>query len=261
MQLKVRHIGVYREAQKSRYTTPACYISFNMQGLLSYRCPGFDLQRPDPFFLLSYPGMDVAFEYGEDRENWVISVDTGDIQPADTAGLCRVRTDNGWAELPVITWVAREQVPGWQTELARMHRAFQTPVPRNTLRVHSGILNILRYILDTQELPCDNSPASQLKDLIDKDESCQTSIESLSAQCGYSADHLRMLFRKQFQMPPLEYRNRRRMTRAMDLIANSARSIKEIAAATGFDHASHFSLLFKNTYGLTPREAVARLRK
>ena len=70
-----------------------------------------------------------------------------------------------------------------------------------------------------------------------------------------------LILKQQFQMAPLEYRNRRRMAKAMDLVANSRLSIKEIGANTGFDYASHFSLMFKKSFGLTPSEALARFRQ
>ncbi len=57
------------------------------------------------------------------------------------------------------------------------------------------------------------------------------------------------------------YRQWRRLALAMELIANSRLSGKEIAFEAGFAHTAHLSSRFRTAFGLSPRAAIKRFRR
>lgn len=61
-------------------------------------------------------------------------------------------------------------------------------------------------------------------------------------------------FREMVRESPGQYLLSYRVTRAMDLLNESERSVTEVAAETGFCDASHFIQYFRRKTGMTPRE-------
>jgi AraC-like DNA-binding protein len=123
-------------------------------------------------------------------------------------------------------------------------------------------LNILRFIVDQAQNreAAATGPAARLKQLIDADSGHQFNLSELSGRCGYSSDHLRLLFQEQYHTSPLAYRQRQRQIRIMDLIINTDLPLKAIAEKSGFPHLTHFCTAFKKEFGLTPARAVKKHR-
>ena len=82
------------------------------------------------------------------------------------------------------------------------------------------------------------------------------SISELSKKCAYSTDHLRVLFKNNYDISPQEYRIRRIMAYAMELICKSNLMVSDIADKCGFKYLSHFSSLFKKIHGISPATAL-----
>ncbi len=97
-------------------------------------------------------------------------------------------------------------------------RITEIRVDQSLLRCIMGIYDILRYFLDRKPDTYYSSPDAKLKWLIDNDPKCDSSVEQLSRQYKYSKDHLRIVFKKHYGLSPLQYRNRKRTTHAMELI-------------------------------------------
>jgi transcriptional regulator GlxA family with amidase domain len=69
--------------------------------------------------------------------------------------------------------------------------------------------------------------------------------------------HLCRVFKQALDLSPLEYVRLLRLDQAANLLRRSARSLKEIAEATGFYDANHLSKHFKQVYGLSPKDFKA----
>ncbi len=247
-------------AQRAAYITPRLHLGFHVRGCRWYRAPGVEKTLSGPYLSLTAPGTPVEFEFDHTRENWVIQLETDQVRQARSAMEVQILHEGAWIDLPAFAHVPREHVAGWQGEFMRMREAFVDPHPRSRLRVRVGVANVLRYILDQMPDNLGETPAARLKRLISEDAGCKRSLEALSRDCGYSPDHLRKLFVREYGLTPLAYRNRQRMARAVSLLSNSDLSIKEIANATGFAHGSHFATMFRETFGMTPRQAIVRYR-
>jgi transcriptional regulator GlxA family with amidase domain len=78
-------------------------------------------------------------------------------------------------------------------------------------------------------------------------------VATLAALAGLSPSHFFALFKQHKGCPPMDYFTRLRMRRACELFDSTAASVKEVAAALGFDDQFYFSRLFKSVNGVSPR--------
>ena len=69
------------------------------------------------------------------------------------------------------------------------------------------------------------------------------------------------MFYKNFQCSPTEYRLRKRIALAKELLCAGEFTVAEIASYIGFDDSSYFSRVFKAETGFTPSEFIAAERK
>jgi AraC family transcriptional regulator len=76
----------------------------------------------------------------------------------------------------------------------------------------------------------------------------------LARNAGVHPVHLARAFRRCFGCSPGEYVRQRRIDRASNELADSNRSIGEIAMDAGFSSPSHFTTAFRRASGMTPRE-------
>ncbi len=80
---------------------------------------------------------------------------------------------------------------------------------------------------------------------------------SMAAFAGVSERHLDRLFREHLGSGFLETYRRTRLGYARRLLQQSPLSVSEIAFATGFSSAGHFSQSYKRLFGKTPRQSRA----
>jgi AraC family transcriptional regulator len=85
------------------------------------------------------------------------------------------------------------------------------------------------------------------------------SLSELAAIAGFSASHLKTLFRNSFGMPVHQYVVRRRVDRAQALLLSGEMPMSRIALEAGFADQSHMANCMRRVLGLTPG-AVARMR-
>ncbi|MEM1045278.1 MAG: AraC family transcriptional regulator [Pseudomonadota bacterium] len=78
------------------------------------------------------------------------------------------------------------------------------------------------------------------------------SVKDLARSAGLSRSHFSRAFQAVTGNSPQEFIILRRLCRARDLLAQSDRSIAEIAAETGFASHAHLSTLFKKRLGVGP---------
>ncbi|MHC4873265.1 MAG: helix-turn-helix domain-containing protein [Planctomycetota bacterium] len=262
LDLDISHIGLYTKTQylQSDVGNSWSSLGFVVSGLKKRILSGVDTFTDKPHFILSPAGTPYEIQLGPGRENWVIILDDIKFLKTDIEGFTDLKSDKGLIRLPEIIEVPEESVPGWRLEMQKMQQCMQSPTRQNLDRAKLGVFSIFKYMLDSVDAEAASCPAERLKRFIDADTGFNSSIIQLSKRCGYSSDHLRILFAEKYHMSPNEYRNSRRVALAMDLINNTALSVKEISAKLGFEYVPAFSTMFKRLTGTTPREAVKRFR-
>lgn len=83
------------------------------------------------------------------------------------------------------------------------------------------------------------------------------SVESLAAEVGISRVHLNRRLKEITNQSARDFIRNIRMRQAARLLHEKKLSITEVAYATGFANPSHFSVAFKEIFGITPRAYAA----
>jgi AraC-like DNA-binding protein len=83
-------------------------------------------------------------------------------------------------------------------------------------------------------------------------------LAELAASVGTNEFTLKRNFKRVFGRPPYAFLLAHRLDAARRMLVETDRSIKEIAAAIGYAHASHFSTAFRRQFGVTPLQQRER---
>jgi AraC family transcriptional regulator len=79
------------------------------------------------------------------------------------------------------------------------------------------------------------------------------SLTELASLARLSPTHFCKAFTRSMSMPPHQYQLRQRVDRAKLLLADTDRSITDVALATGYSASSNFATAFRKVTGVTPR--------
>jgi len=96
--------------------------------------------------------------------------------------------------------------------------------------------------------------AMEMKAIIDNYYFERRNLSNKLEQLGATRNHLFLVFKQQYGMSPMEYRNEIRIERAKELLMNNEVSIIEIAQEIGFDSLPSFYAFFRKHVGKTPKE-------
>jgi AraC-like DNA-binding protein len=86
-------------------------------------------------------------------------------------------------------------------------------------------------------------------------------LAELAASVGTNEFTLKRNFKRVFGRPPYAFLLAHRLDAARRMLVETEQSIKEIAAAIGYAHASHFSTAFRRQFGVTPWQQRERARR
>lgn len=79
-------------------------------------------------------------------------------------------------------------------------------------------------------------------------------ISAFADACNISVSQFRTLFNKQYNMSPVQYRNRLRINRAIDILSEGSCTVSEAAYACGFENVGYFCRYYKKITGKTPNQ-------
>ena len=80
------------------------------------------------------------------------------------------------------------------------------------------------------------------------------SMEEIANYTGRSLSTFKRDFKKCSTLSPREWLIRRRLEAARELIRKGGRKVSDICSEVGFKNLSHFSKIYKETYGIPPTE-------
>lgn len=87
------------------------------------------------------------------------------------------------------------------------------------------------------------------------------SVEELAKMVFLTPNYISNLFKEQTGETIIDYLTGVRLRHARNQLADPTRKIYEIAESTGFNSTSYFSVVFKNMYGVSPKEYRESLRE
>ncbi len=119
----------------------------------------------------------------------------------------------------------------------------------------SIIYDIFEKMESDRKLSIDETAVANCVRYIDENFSDpKINIEAVCAASFISVSSLQRAFAKYFGMSPKQYLIQLRMNRALELLTESALSIKELSSACGFTDEKYFSRAFKKKYGYPPSQ-------
>lgn len=93
----------------------------------------------------------------------------------------------------------------------------------------------------------------QIKQYIDQNYHEDLSLEHLGKVFSLSPYYLSHIFKKTFEIPPMQYLYRRRIGEAQSLLITTPYSITEVASRVGFGDSNYFTVQFRKYVGMPPR--------
>jgi len=87
------------------------------------------------------------------------------------------------------------------------------------------------------------------------------SIEAAADALELSPSYLCRLFREHGDLSPYQFLLRLKMNHALDRLLLSGGRVKQACYESGFTDPAHFSRVFKQIHGLSPRDLAARTRR
>ncbi|MDF2837572.1 MAG: AraC family transcriptional regulator [Paenibacillus sp.] len=142
-------------------------------------------------------------------------------------------------------------------ELVDAHR---DPSIAARLKEKAMLLQILSLMMEAQPLRIRQSQSHEMERLtliqqyVDDHLDREMTLEELAEVLHLHPNYFSKYFKRHFGMPPLKYVSRKRMDHAKQLLKTTSRSVKEVAAAIGFDDANYFSKTFRREVGFSPSE-------
>lgn len=130
----------------------------------------------------------------------------------------------------------------------------------NALECKAQMLLLLQMIisennLESTSVPSTNSQiASHIKSYIDANYEHEISLDTLERQFDYSKFYIEKLFKQEYGIAVINYRNNKRMEAAIQLLENH--SVTEVAQSLGFSSIYSFSRAFRLMYGSSPTKYV-----
>ncbi len=219
-----------------------CTVEYLLEGEMFFRCgqEAFAAEAGDLVLLhphgdndLYYPGGGICRKYG-------MTLDGDLLSPL----LLQLRLDG----VRVIPFTERERFERIFRELARL-------LPEGDGERIGGLVFelLLIFAAAVPEPPLPPPVAKALKTM-EKRLAEPLLTSDLAAEAGLSLPTFNKLFAAALRLPPHQYLKRLRLTHAARLLAEEKLSIKEVAAASGYNQPRHFSLEFRRFHGKTPGE-------
>jgi len=96
---------------------------------------------------------------------------------------------------------------------------------------------------------------SQAREILTTDLSGNLTIAALARTLGTNSTKLKSGFKLLYGMTIFNFRNRYRMMRAMEMLAEHKQPISVVAHAAGYEHQASFTSAFKAHFGFSPKTA------
>lgn len=111
---------------------------------------------------------------------------------------------------------------------------------------------VYRHINETYLPVCTNESLKKAIAYIRQNYHSNINIGHVARHAGISERYLRRLFSQHLNLTPLDYLNRLRVNKAVELLRNTDMLIKEICFQCGFQSPQYFSRVFKQQMGISP---------
>ncbi len=147
-------------------------------------------------------------------------------------------------------------------DLAALADALDAARERELPRLYLQLLGLMPSLFTPNvpdgEAPTESDWVDEACRLLADGADLRAPLSQVARRLGVGYDFFRRTFRERMGISPGDYRIRRRIDRARELLAASGSSVKEIAYELGYPNASVFSLQFKREVGRSPEHYRGR---
>ena len=170
------------------------------------------------------------------------------------------RVGAGEAALPTVPQVLRDGTA--VTWAVRLGAELREPDRVSRFAIEGALLLLVADLSRLPTLAERRRPRwlQRVEDAIDAAGAETPSVTDLAMLAGVHASHLLRTFRRHHGMTVATYVRRRRIERARVEVAKGARPLSMIALDAGFSDQSHFTRVFRKTFGETPARYSKTLR-
>ena len=134
--------------------------------------------------------------------------------------------------------------------------------PYRELFIKGCLYQLLFYLLQKEEKHRIKSSADYICDerkkkilsFIESSYQHPLTLQELADSVSLSKEQFCRFFKHSFRSTPLQYLNRYRLDRSLELLRDPSLSVTEIALACGFDSSSYFAVSFRKATGMTPTQ-------
>lgn len=116
------------------------------------------------------------------------------------------------------------------------------------------LILIYRYVNDSFLPICTNDSLKKAVAYIRLNYQLDINMNDIAGCSSISERYLRKLFSQNLNLSPLDYLNRLRLNKSVELLRNTEMSVKEVCFHCGFQSPQYFSRIFKQQIGVSPRE-------
>ena len=119
------------------------------------------------------------------------------------------------------------------------------------IALHTTIIQIAAEVRSREEPT--NRQSQELRDFLNRCIQKTPSLAEIAETLGRSESQTIRTFNRDWGRAPHQFRIERKLQKAQVLLTGTAKAVKEIAAKLGFNDEYHFSALFKQKVGLSPK--------
>ena len=136
--------------------------------------------------------------------------------------------------------------------LVRAERLFQMKDPGGMLKEYQEAVGMLLAQISAKE---DKSGIiSEIKNIVELDYRRDIGLDYVAEKVNLSSTYVSYLFKKETGQTLVKYITDKKMDRAKKMLGDRNLKIMQVAKSCGYENQSYFNKLFKNYFGVTPKQ-------
>lgn len=136
--------------------------------------------------------------------------------------------------------------------LVRAERLFQMKDPGGMLKEYQEAVGMLLAQISAKE---DKSGIiSEIKNIVELDYKRDIGLDYVAEKVNLSSTYVSYLFKKETGQTLVKYITDKKMDRAKKMLGDRNLKIMQVAKSCGYENQSYFNKLFKNYFGVTPKQ-------
>ncbi len=136
--------------------------------------------------------------------------------------------------------------------LIRAEKLFQMKDPGSMIKEYQEAMDLLLADISTKN---DKSGIiSEIENVVELEYRKDISLEYVAEKVNLSPTYVSYLFKKETGQTLVKYITDKKMDRAKKMLGDRNLKIMQVAKSCGYENQSYFNKLFKNYFGITPKQ-------